>query len=64
MDVSASAGSPCPQFSVKRMEPPSVVRARRARGRGAARVSWNRQVLALPSSTKVEKEVAWGRGGG
>ena len=25
MDVSASAGSPCPQFSVKRMEPPSVV---------------------------------------
>jgi hypothetical protein len=28
MDVSASAGSPCPQFSVKRMEPPSVVAAR------------------------------------
>jgi hypothetical protein len=25
MDVSASAGSPCPQFSVKRMEPPSAV---------------------------------------
>ena len=37
MDVSASAGSPCPQFSVKRMEPPSVVAPRPPAGRLARR---------------------------